>query len=312
MTQTVLENLQTERKARIEALGYDYQAQPKAYLDSCNLCQKEQFVIITHEDRYGYPAKAMACMHCGLIFLNPLMDKEAYGAFYENTYRPLVSAFHGRLINADTIQDEQKVYAERLAEFMEPFVLGQGHHPTLLDIGGSTGVVAHEIVRRFGYQATVLDPAPPELAKAQALGLNTHVGFLEDLDPQDMQFDAILLCQTIDHLLDVSGSLAKIKQLLSPEGLFFVDILDFRAVSIRTRSIAESIKIDHPYYLTEPTTEAYLARAGFEVVRKNYSQDTWHIGYLCKHATPNPTALPSRESVETSLREIREIQNPPR
>jgi hypothetical protein len=30
----------------------------------------------------------------------PAHDRRAYGRFYDGTYRPLVSAFHGRLIDA--------------------------------------------------------------------------------------------------------------------------------------------------------------------------------------------------------------------
>src|SRR4029453_8567078 len=97
-----------DRKERIAALGYDYAAQPKQALTSCNLCAGTEFVILTHRDRYGYPAEAHACRRCGLVFLNPRMTAEAYGHFYNGVYRPLVSAFHGRLIDAETIKAEHQ------------------------------------------------------------------------------------------------------------------------------------------------------------------------------------------------------------
>ena len=123
---------------RIAALDYDYAAQPKQPLTSCNLCGAAEFVVLTHRDRYGYPAQAHACRRCGLVFLNPRMTAEAYGRFYDGIYRPLVSAFHGRLIDARTIQDEQREYATERAEFIRPFIANAGAR-TLLDIGGSTG-----------------------------------------------------------------------------------------------------------------------------------------------------------------------------
>ena len=97
-----------DRRARIGALGYDYAAQPKAAVATCNLCGTAEFVVLSHMDRYGYPTEAHACGRCGLVFLNPRMTAQAYGRFYDGTYRPLVSAFHGRLINAHTIQAEQR------------------------------------------------------------------------------------------------------------------------------------------------------------------------------------------------------------
>ena len=182
----------------------------------------------------------------------------------------------------------------------------------MLDVGGSVGVITRHVAERFNFEPTILDPASPELNKAKDDGIKTISGLLEDLDPIGLQFDFITLCQTADHLLDVAGSLRKIKQLLAPDGLFFMDIVDFRAACLRTRWVNEVIKVDHPYYFTEPTIESYLSRAGFEVVRKNYSPDPWHIGYLCRHADPKPTELPSPESVMHLLREIRQIQNPPK
>ena len=96
------------RAERIAALAFDYDAQPKAGSKRCNLCGGSAFVGLTHRDRYGYPAAAACCSGCGLVFLDPVMTADAYGRFYQRTYRPLVSAYHGRLIDARTIQDEQR------------------------------------------------------------------------------------------------------------------------------------------------------------------------------------------------------------
>src|SRR5688572_25428683 len=143
-----------DRAARIAALDYDYRAQPHEAVEACNLCGARLFVVLTHRDRYGFPAAAHACAGCGLVFLNPRMTAEAYGRFYGGVYRPLVSAFHGRLIDATTIQAEQREYAAERAEFMRPFLQGAGL-TTMLDIGGSTGVVARHLAEEFALDATV-------------------------------------------------------------------------------------------------------------------------------------------------------------
>src|ERR1043166_938306 len=116
----------SDRAQRIQALAYDYASQPKTHLTACNLCGSSLFVVLTHRDRYGYPAEAHACQRCGLVFLNPQMTADAYGRFYDGIYRPLVSAFHGRLIDAKTIQAEQREYAAERAAFISPFVSGAG------------------------------------------------------------------------------------------------------------------------------------------------------------------------------------------
>ncbi len=297
------------RQERIAALAYDYAAKPVRRTRHCNLCGGDGFVTLTHRDRYEYPATADGCLRCGLVFLNPAMTAAAYAEFYTDVYRPLVSAYHGRLIDAESIQDEQRDYASARADFIEPRMRERGCK-TLLDVGGSTGVVAHVMKERFDLLATVIDPAPLEIEVARALGLKTITGFVEDYDSGGASYDFIVLCQTVDHLLDVSLSLSKIRNLLSEEGLFFVDIVDFRAAYRRGGSVEEAVKIDHPYYLTDETMRAYLARSGFDILGIDCAADHLHVGYLCKIGRQVPDALPDPTFVNDQWHEIRAIQNP--
>jgi cyclopropane fatty-acyl-phospholipid synthase-like methyltransferase len=298
------------RRERIAVLQYHYAAQPREAISACNLCGSTRFIVIAHRDRYGFGAEAHACERCGLVFLNPRMTAEAYGRFYQGTYRPLVSAFHGRLIDARTIQDEQQAYAAERVEFLRPFM--RAGMATLLDIGGSTGVVAARVTSEFALTGTLIDPAPLEVAEAKRLGLETVTGLVEQHDFKGRTFDLVIVCQTVDHLLDVGGTLSRIRELLSKDGVLFIDIVDFRAAYLRNWSVEEAIKIDHPYYLTEPTMTAYLERSGFEVLRTDYAADHLHVGYVCRRGAAQASALPSSDSVGEFLREIRSVQNTPR
>jgi SAM-dependent methyltransferase len=307
----MLTPIPAERASRIAELRFDYGAQPREAIAACNLCGASRFVVLTHRDRYGYAADAHACAACGLVFLNPRMTAEAYGRFYGGVYRPLVSAFHGRLIDARTIQAEQRDYAAERAACLRPFVNG-GRLQTLLDVGGSTGVVAHHFAREFGVRGTVIDPAPLEVEEARRLGLDTITGLMEEHDFGARQFDLVIICQTVDHLLDIGGVLARVRGLLPAHGLLFVDIVDFRAAYLRNWSVEDAVKIDHPFYLTESTMAAYLRRAGFDVLRADYARDHLHVSYVCRPAAPAPGAMPPAGDADALLREIRYVQNTPR
>ena len=303
-----------DRAARIAALGYDYAGQPRDAVAACNLCGGTRFVVLTHRDRYGYPARADACRGCGLVFLNPRLTAGAYGRFYDGVYRPLVSAFHGRLIDATTIQDEQRDYAVERGEFLGRFfgTVSAGAASSarrLLDIGGSTGVVAAHFMREFGLEGTLIDPAPLEVAQARRFGLETITGLIEDHDFAGRRFDLVIICQTVDHLLDIAGTLARVRALLTERGLLFIDIVDFRAAYLRQWSVEDAVKIDHPYYLTESTMTAYLRRAGFDVLGTDYAADHLHVSYVCRPGAGVDDALPSPADVEALLREVRFVQN---
>jgi SAM-dependent methyltransferase len=245
------------------------------------------------------------------VFLNPRMTAEAYGRFYDGIYRPLVSAFHGRLIDARTIQTEQRDYAIERAEFIRPFV-ARASRKTMLDIGGSTGVVAAHFAKKFGLEGTLIDPAPLEVEQAQRLGLDTITGLVEQHDFGKQRFDVVIICQTVDHLLDVAGTLARVRQLLSANGLLFIDIVDFRAAYLRNWSVEDAVKIDHPYYLTEPTICAYLKSAGFDVLRSDYAADHLHVSYVCRPGAADRDLMPTASSVDELLREVRFVQSAPR
>ncbi len=295
------------RSEAIAALGYDYSATEKQDIQPCNLCGADDWVFIVHRDRYGFRATATACRRCGLTMLNPAMTPDSYTHFYQDIYRPLVSAYHGRLIDQTTIQGEQKEYAGRMADFLQPF-LATGNFETFLDVGGSTGIIAAEFSRRFQLKATVIDPAPAEAAVAEELGIETVVGFVEDWQPET-KYDVVGIFQTVDHLLDAGGTLAKLRSLINDKGLLVVDIVDFRAAYQRNNSVEAAVKIDHVYSLTESTMEVYLARHGFRVLRKSYAEDHLHVAYICQPVAPQPEALPDPDEVQAFFRELRSIQN---
>lgn len=291
-------------------LGYDYESQPKSFVEKCNLCSGAVWVTISHTDRYGYRASATACRNCGLTILNPVMNMDAYGTFYMEIYRPLLTAHFGKPYDEQAIQRLQIPYAHDRVNFLRPYFSRLLKGKRMLDIGGSTGVVAEVLKDAFGLQATILDPAPLEIEEARKRGLSTVTGFIENyvVRPEE-RYDFIGMFQTVDHLLDVAGTFQKVRDAMTPDGLFYVDIVDFRAAYLRNSSVERAIKIDHPYYFTEHTIEMYLDRFGFETVAMEYSADKLHVGYLCRKSTGGAALTVDRGRVQEFFAEVRLVQN---
>ncbi|MGI8594713.1 MAG: class I SAM-dependent methyltransferase [Solirubrobacteraceae bacterium] len=284
---------------RIAALAYDYGARAKERVSGCNLCGAYgRAVEVARRDRYGYRATCVVCRRCGLGYLSPRLSAAGYAHFYSSVYRPLVSAYHGRRIDAETVQLEQRSYAAGLAAFLTPLLPSSPQ--TILDVGGSTGVVGGVLAAGLGASATVLDPAPDELAVARAAGMETVAGLAEDFDAGDRRWDLVLLCQTIDHLLDVRGTLAALHRMTDGGGRAFVDILDVGLMLRRTGSIERAVKIDHPYYLTRATAASFFALAGYGIVAER-SSDDGHRGFLL---APGPCAEPDWPALEASAAKL--------
>jgi SAM-dependent methyltransferase len=291
-----------DRTSRIAEVGYDYTSRRLERVTRCNLCGSTRHVEVARRDRYGFPAVFRVCGRCGLGFLAPRLAASEYAAFYESIYRPLVSAYHGRRIDAETVQDDQRIYAAELVSFLQDTLPAWPR--SVLDVGGSTGVVAGAVRSAFGSAATVLDPSPDELAVAAAARMETIAGFAEDYVGSGRRFDLVLLCQTIDHLLDVARTLEALRGLVADVGRVFVDVLDVRFMTQRRGVIEEAVKIDHPYYLTRDTALAYFRRAGFDVVAERLSDDG-HWGFLLAPSTPHEPDWPAlKSSADAFLAEV--------
>jgi hypothetical protein len=261
---------------------FDYEAQPKEDVWVCNLCDIprqssgglgiDMQAIVADQDRYGYSARAVTCLSCGLAFLSPRMTPEAYAKFYNGPYRALVAAYNlenfGTKDTPETLRKSQGIYARQVVASLRPYL---PKLETLLDIGGSTGVVAEVLAGAFNLKPTVIDPAAGELPS----DIEAFPTLVEDFEPNGRTWDLVTMCQTVDHLLDIAGTLRKVKALMSEGGRFFVDIVDCSQNPV--------IKIDHPYYLTPKTMERYLRQAGFGIVNIEPAQDRRHVRFLARH-----------------------------
>jgi len=275
---------ETMTRSRIDAIGYDYGARSKEWIADCNLCGSTRHVELGNRDRYGFDAQLQLCARCGLAFISPRLTADEYRAFYQSYYRPLVSAFKGGPVDWETLQSDQRIYARELGDFLAPRL---GVAPaSILDVGGSTGVVAAELCEELGSTATVLDPAPEDLRVAQEAGMETVEGVIEEFEPDGRQWDLVLVCQTIDHLLDVRGALERVKSMVAPGGHVYVDVVDLLFAMRRAGSLEGAVKIDHPHYLTRATSIAFFESVGLDIVSERVSHDAHLLGFLLRPGSP--------------------------
>ena len=298
-------------KEILNDIDFDYDSQPKEYVQSCNLCGSSRSIVISKKDRYGLNVSACLCLGCGLVYISPRMTAEGYKLFYKKFYRPLVSYYLGKKVDSLTIVEGQKEYAQEVFEWMEPYVPKNKKSFRLLDVGGSTGVVAKvfaDNLKAFGFrvEATVIDPSPDELAVAKKFGLKTIEGLVEEKDIQKNSWDLIVLCQTIDHLMDVTKTTSVIRNSLKKDGLFFVDIVDWE-YNVRKKSVRDSLKIDHPFNFTRGTIVPFLESMGFKIISESILTDGHLLGFICSKAKQTKCSF-SRLHAESLLSLIRKKQ----
>jgi SAM-dependent methyltransferase len=280
---------------------------PREVVACCNMCGSVRRAVVATADRYGCKQRTAMCLDCGLLYIVDRISREGYNAFYEQgIYRSLVGGFKGASQTTERIRGAQVYYATTLVTAMQG-LLPVKRGAQLLDVGGSAGLVARRFADAFGYEPSLFDPAPDEVAAAKALGIEASVATIEDFR-SDRKYDLILLCRTVEHLFDLRFALCKIRSLLAPDGLFYCDFSDFMEVCRREGPPEATTKVDHCYWLTQETAPALFRSMGFEVECINTTMSPEQVGFLLRPASPVELSGSALEWAEQQVRKLREIE----
>jgi 2-polyprenyl-3-methyl-5-hydroxy-6-metoxy-1,4-benzoquinol methylase len=298
-------DLERRRKRCRQALSA-LERVPRYHHGSCNVCGSPCTAVLANRDRYNFPVRTLMCLGCGLIYLaNPLTPSEYMHFYGTSSYRRLTRDFRCHEPTFQVIQEDQAGYARRVIESLNGRYFTH-RNGSLLDIGGSAGVVAATVGGRFGCSVTVLDPSREEIAAAKSIGVEGIVGSLETYRPQQ-DFDIVLLCRSIEHLWDLKSSLLKIRKLLKPNGLFYCDIVDFLESCRRDGGVETTTKIDHCYWLCQETAPSIFASLGFQIVSADVATRSDNIGYVLRPCEPERNSHAAETTIHSIIRSLREI-----
>lgn len=281
-TGDTLEDVRLAIIQRVKQTGFNYSDYPKYNVKECDCCgsKKEDWTLYAHCDRYGLPVRSMQCGKCGLIFISPRMDLNSYRTFYLKWYRKLVNAFDGREQPKERLDYSIEKQADDMVKFLGQAMPNESKINRMLDVGGSTGVFCKKVCDVTGCIGHVVEPNKEELSEAVAKGLTTCCNSFEWYRT-DHKFDLISMLRTVEHLNTIQGGLRKIWNLLNPNGLFLLDIVNHKFMLQITRSKTLSTKLDHIYQLTDDVIKLYLKNQGFELIEST-DPESRYIKYLAK------------------------------
>ncbi len=293
------------RRKRCAPLAARLNEVERASSYACNACGSPRKAIVAPRDRYGVAVRTAVCLKCGLVYLLEPLTQEGYADFYATgSYRDISGRFSGKKRSMPQIRAGQVDYTERTFHFLEPF-LPQVEGARLLDIGASTGLVA-ERFQRSGYSAVLLDPAVSEIHQPETRGMQLVESTFEAWEPEG-RFELILLCRTIEHLLDLRGSMEKIHDILKPQGIFYCDVVDFFELC-RLEGPPEIVtKLDHCFWLAQETAQVFFKRLGFETLAMFTGAPFEQFGLVLRRGVPDPDAALPPGWVDAQLRQLREI-----
>ena len=202
------------------------------------------------------------CTRCRLVFSNPRATREEIWSRYSPTY------FWNEYLPAHGVVDGQfdlarfdQIHADML-HLVRERVSTPGR---MLEVGTGAGFFLKAAERCGWTTAGVEVSAEAAQFARERLCLDVQQGSAEQIDYPDASFDAAVLFEVIEHLLDPVRALESVRRALRPGGVALLSTPNFNALSRRVLGPQWAVisPAEHLYYFTESSLSALLQRAGF-------------------------------------------------
>ena len=218
--------------------------------------------------------RVMECEGCGLRFTDPWPDHATLRKFYIQEYYGTQNFRFNSFI-------ELFIYYFRMSRVNK--ILDFRRQGRILDVGVGRGLILHELKKKgwkvFGTEQT----EKAACYSKNVLGMNIHVGGLEDIPLEEESLDVVTFWHVLEHLEDPFKALRKARQLLKPEGMLVVAVPNIQSLQARIFK-GHWFHLDMPYHLfhfSDTWLIRHLEREGFGDIRVNhYSLEFNPFGFL--------------------------------
>lgn len=243
----------------------------------CNLCGAEECEQLY--EKGGLPIAR--CRQCGLVYANPRLTQAEIWRRYSPAYfwEEYMPAHHAA--NGEYVAEIHRQRTLPMLSLLEQY----RQHNTLLEVGCAAGFFL-KVATEENWQVTGVEIMEPAVTYAtESLGLNVRSGTLEEADLTDASFDAIVMIETVEHLLDPAGTLSEAYRLLRPGGALLLAVPNQNSIMRSLIGPAWSVlsPAEHLYYFTEATLKQILLDVGFSRTRA-----IWQLRGQSRLETMNP------------------------
>lgn len=238
---------------------------------SCPICSCSQKTFI-YEQNFGNKAIALMdkydvviCKDCGFVYAENIPSQQEF-----NNYYAVMSKYEFDY-KAGLVSDDYINHFKKMAKLLIPYI--KDKNAKILDIGCSTGAFL-SILKAYGYQNLLgIDPSKScvktvkELYDIKATASNVSVF------KSNEKLDVIILSAVLEHFVDFTSCLQKIRSLLKDGGLLFIEIPDAERFDSYIFTPFQQFSIEHINYFSQYSAKNLLSKFSFKIIEMQKSEN---------------------------------------
>lgn len=237
----------------------------------CPICSCSDKTVLFEQEFYptslclmnGY--KVVACDNCGFCFADGIPTQAEFSSYYEQ-----MTKYDRNHADCYPSRDQLTHYTKIFHE-IEPYLGNK--EVNILDIGCSIGGLL-SVFQKNGYERLLgIEPSGSCVETVKRLyGIEAQAIYLSDLEGE-RKFDLAVLSEVLEHIVDLNEVLAKINDILSKNGLLFIEVPDSGKWEFQNSAPFQQFSVEHINYFSQCSLGNLLTKNGFEtvaVLQKDY------------------------------------------
>ncbi len=254
-------------------------------MPECIICNSIDFELLSTRIREG-DGRIIKCRNCNLVIQEHDANSEQLKKYYDEDYQRSNSLETGIMLSAAQHYRMRMKTIEPLFKQISGFL---NKNKNILEIGCGAG--------------TLLSKIKPLVKKCTGIEINSSFvkfitnelkidAFCEDLLKVEFadKFDLIITIDTLDHLINPVETLGKIRSLLKPDGILYIEVPN-RDEALNYYLPAQNKNAyqnffwhrAHNFYFTMETLNLLLTKVGFKseiLCRHNYTMKNFFNWYF--------------------------------
>lgn len=245
---------------------------------ACPLCGALEAGLLTQQSFEELPGRSlvdgyavMCCGICGFAFASGLPGPEDFARYYTD-----MSKYEHSATSGFTSPEDQR-RCESIVDLVDAHVIDRSL--AVLDVGCSTGALLAAFKCRGYANVEGLDPSPACAVSArQAHDIIVRTGVAGDLANLPRRYGLLLLSAVLEHLLDPLQVLRDARNVLSGDGLLFIEVPDVEGFVACARAPFQEFSVEHINYFSRASLISLAGVSGFECVQAHQKKVPWTSG----------------------------------